>query len=658
MPAKAVRREAAALLGYLCVALVFAWPLPLHLADAMLGLPNGDAGVYVWNLWVFRHEIVSNHQLPFLTAEILALGPQVPLALHNYTTFANVLAFPLIPIFGVLQTFNLLVLASGVMSGYAMYFYVRARTGGDAGSAWVAGLLFGFSPFMSARAAEHFSLTLAAPLPIFAWLTYRLYSKPSKTLACAAGATVAWAFLCDVYYAVYCLLIAGFMACNTMLRVEARPTADRRAWSRALVDLAIVCLAGFIVGIVLRGGGQVDVLGIRVSFTRLYTPVLMLTLMIGVRIWMAVVVRSRIASIVPLMTHAPTAAVAALVCIAILSPLLSATASSVGQRGWISPSVMWRNSAPGVDLLAYFVPNPLNPLFGAASFDWVSGLPGGFNENVASLPWVALLTIVGAVLFTGYRPIKNWLIFTGLFALLALGPFITIGQHLTYIPTPWAVLRYLPIIGAARTPTRLTIVVVMALAMLLAMTLQHLRQRTKRPQLLTFAIGALLFLELLPAPRTLHSAEIPAVYRIVAADPRPIRVLSLPFGLRDGLTSRGNYSASSQFYQTFHEKRLVGGYVSRLPGGSVERYRRNLTMRVLLRLSEGSPVEPELYAVALAQSERNLRRVEIGYVVIDPKACSPDLIEFAHRVFRLTLVTQQDGLELYRTPLAPPITSP
>ena len=125
MPARALRREAAALFGYVCVALVFAWPLPLRLADAMLGLPNGDAGVYVWNLWVFRHEIVANHRLPFLTSEILALSPPVPLALHNYTTFANVLAFPLIPLFGVVKTFNVLVLASGVMSGYAMYFYAR-----------------------------------------------------------------------------------------------------------------------------------------------------------------------------------------------------------------------------------------------------------------------------------------------------------------------------------------------------------------------------------------------------------------------------------------------------------------------------------------------------------------------------------------------------
>ena len=620
----------------------------------MLGLPNGDAGVYVWNLWVFRHEIVANHRLPFLTSEILALGPPVPLALHNYTTFANILAFPLIPLLGVLKTFNVLVLASGVMSGYAMYFYARVRTG-DAVAAWMGGLLFGFSPFMSARAAEHFSLTLAAPLPIFGYLTYRIFSQPSLGLACAAGATVAWAFLCDVYYAVYCLLWMGLMAAYTLLTVETRPAEVGRAWPRALVDLAIVCLGGLIVGIILRGGGQVDVLGMRVSFTRLYTPVLMLTLMIGVRVWMAVSVRSKVTNAWPLLAHAPTVAVGVLVCAAILSPVLSATASSFGQRNWISPDVWWRSSAPGVDLLAYFAPNPLHPLFGSLSFGWLSGLPGGFNENVASVPWVALVTIVGAVLWAGFRPLKGWVVFTGVFAWLALGPFITVAQQLTYIPTPWALLRYLPIIGAARTPTRISILVMLCVSMLLAMAVHHLRSRSRHPRLLVAAIGALLMFELLPAPRTLHSAEIPEVYRIVAADPRPIRVLSLPFGLRDGISSRGNYSSSSQFYQTFHEKRLVGGYISRLPGGSVDRYRRNTTLRVLLRLSEGTPVEPELYQDALQNAERNLRRLDIGYVVIDPSQSAPELIAFAHRVFDLSLVTTSGGLELYRTPAAPPL---
>ena len=94
MPARDVRRHLAALVGYACVALLCAWPLPLHLFDALPGPRSGDTGVYVWNLWLFRHEIVAHHHYPFFTLEILSFAPRVPLALHNYTTFANVLAFP------------------------------------------------------------------------------------------------------------------------------------------------------------------------------------------------------------------------------------------------------------------------------------------------------------------------------------------------------------------------------------------------------------------------------------------------------------------------------------------------------------------------------------------------------------------------------------
>jgi hypothetical protein len=276
MPAKALGREAVALFGYVCVAVIFAWPLPVRMAEAMIGLPAGDAGVYVWNLWVFRHEIVQHHRLPFLTSEILALSDPVPLVLHNYTTFANLLAFSLIPVLGVLRTFNLLVMASGVLSGYAMYWYAKVRTG-DPAAAWVGGLLFGFSPFMSARGAEHFSLTLAAPIPIFTLLIYHLYGNPSRRLACAAGATVAWAFLCDTYYAVYCLMIAGFAATYSVFSVERQNAAVRRVWPRTVVNLAILCVGGLIVGMILRGGGRMDMLGFRVSFTRLYTPMLVLT---------------------------------------------------------------------------------------------------------------------------------------------------------------------------------------------------------------------------------------------------------------------------------------------------------------------------------------------------------------------------------------------
>jgi hypothetical protein len=654
MPATAWRREAAALFGYVCVACVFAWPLPLHLTQAMIGLPAGDAGVYVWNLWVFRHEIVENHRLPFLTSEILALSQPVPLALHNYTTFANLLAFPLIPLLGVVRTFNVLVIGSGVMTASAMYVYARKRTG-DPVAAWIGGLVFGFSPFMSARAGEHFSLTLAAPLPLFGWLMFRLYAQPSFKLASAAGATVAWAFLCDVYYGVYCLLIALWVAGYSIFSVERQTPTVRRIWPRALVDLAILCVAGLIVGIIVRGGGSMDIAGLRVSFTRLYTPVLLLTLLLVVRGWMTI--RPKVVTAWPAASFTPIAIVAAAICFAILAPVLTASGSLFAERQWINPPVWWRNSSPGVDLLAFLAPNPLNPVFGSLSKGWLASLPGGFNENVASVPWIALAAIVAAIIWFGFRPHKGWILFTLLFGSLALGPFVYVAQQLTYVPTLWAVLRYLPIIGAARMPTRLSVVVMLGVAMLTAMALERIRSQSRRPRLMTAAIAGLLLFELLPAPRVLNSTKIPSVYHLVGEDPRPVRVLSLPFSLRDGLGGMGDAFIPTQFYQTAHGKRLVGGYMSRLPARTLERYHQHPVFGVLLDLSERGEVSDERLSDAFDRAERTLERFDLGYVIINTSRASQELQDFAREAFNLTFVARDGPVELYRTPVAPPIES-
>jgi hypothetical protein len=655
MPARPAARLVAALLGYVCVALLFSWPLPLHLASVVPGSVGGDTGVYIWNLWLFRHEIIEHHNLPFLTLEILALTPSVPLVLHNYTTFANIIAFPLLPLIGTVATFNAILIGSGAFTAYAMYLFARARIH-DEGAAWIAGLMFGFSTFMSARVTEHFSLVLAAPLPIFALVLHRIAERPTLPRAFAAGGVVAWAFLCDQYYAVYCLLMALWLALHSVLTVQRKTSESRRLRWRALLDLALLCLAGLIIGIIIRGGGRVEVFGIRVSIRELYNPMFAFTVLAVVRLWIAI--RPRVAvTLPPLMPQVHVAGVAALGCLLVLGPLLYSAGTPFRDRTWLGPRVFWRSSPPGLDLLAFFVPNPMHPWFGPLSHDWLQSMPNGFAENVAAVPWIAIAIILIAVIRMRLPPPVGWLVFTGSFMLLSLGPFIRVGGHLTYVPAPWALLRYMPVIGAARMPTRMAVLMMFGVAMLTAIAVGHLRARSRRPVAMCLLIGAALLFELLPAPRALYSAEVPSVYHVIAKDPRPLRVMNLPFGLRDGLSSRGNFSAASQYHQTVHQKPLVGGYLSRLPRGEVDRYRRNQVMRVLLRLSEGTPVSDEMLAAAVEKSDRVLDRLQLGYVVVDTSIASPALIDFAKRIFRLTFVTADGPFELFRTPLAEPAPS-
>ncbi len=106
MPASPWRQSACALSAFVLVAVLQSWPLPVHLFTHLTGPPTGDTGVYVWNTWVFRHELVEGRRSPFYTDRIFSLDSRADLSLHNYTVFADVLSVPLQPVLGVVGAFN------------------------------------------------------------------------------------------------------------------------------------------------------------------------------------------------------------------------------------------------------------------------------------------------------------------------------------------------------------------------------------------------------------------------------------------------------------------------------------------------------------------------------------------------------------------------
>lgn len=658
-PVSRVNRTAqhlAVLAGYVCVALVFAWPLPLHLGTELPGPVTQDTGVYVWNLWVFRHEIVQHHHLPFATREIMSLAQPVPLALHNYTTIADILAFPILPVLGTVRTFNLLIICSGVLSAYAMFLFARRATG-DAASGWLAGLVFGFSPFMSARTSEHFSLVQTAPLVLFAFLLERLRTVRTVGLGGAIGATVAVAYLCDPYYAVYCALMAAFWLVASAIAIHDRdPRLTPSRGLRGGLNAAIVSLTALVIWIAAGGGRRFTLLGVPVSVTQLYTPVLLLTLAVVLRVW--ITLRARVTWTTPAaLPPIRVIAAAAMVCVALLAPVIGPVGTPSGERHWISPKVFWRSSAAGLDLLTLFTPNPMHPWFGTSLQGWLARLPHTPIENVASVPWSVIGLLVAAAWCSRAFVPRYWVAFTAFFASLSLGPFVHVGGQNLYLPTPWAVLRYVPVVGAARMPTRLAAVVMLGVALLLAFAIRDLKARVRRPGMLVAVASGLLMIELLPAPRTTYSAAVPDIFNVVAADPRPLSVLMLPFGLRDGLVSYGNASPRSQFFQTVHGKPIIGGYVSRLPSSDVAEYTRQRVTAALIDLSEGRTLTEDRRVAVVKRAHELLPELHIGYVVANRSRASEDLIQFAKDAFDLQSVATEGERTLFRTPLAAPLAA-
>jgi hypothetical protein len=110
-----------------------------------------------------------------------------------------------------------------------------------------------------------------------------------------------------------------------------------------------------------------------------------------------------------------------------------------------------------------------------------------------------------------------------------------------------------------------------------------------------------------------------------------------------------------QFFQTVHGKPIVGGYVSRLPTGSVSEYLSRRVTRALLDLCEGRSLTPERRAQVIRRAHEILPALNIGYVVVNrARGPSEELVQFAREAFDLTLVATEGERMLFRTPLAPP----
>jgi hypothetical protein len=224
----------------------------------------------------------------------------------------------------------------------------------------------------------------------------------------------------------------------------------------------------------------------------------------------------------------------------------------------------------------------------------------------------------------------------------------------THVPGPWAFLRYVPIVGLARTPGRFSVVLMLVVAILFAAALSWLVQRwPERRRSLILATTGLLFFELLPAPRPLYSAAIPRIYQYIADAPDDIRVLELPSGVRDGTKSVGNFSARTQFFQTAHGKRLIGGYLSRVSHRRVADVRRDPMVDALIWLSEGRAIDASRQRSLIEAGPSFIQRANVGFVVIDSGRTPDALRDFAVQAFALQLVDRDDVFELY-APAPPP----
>ena len=661
---------AIALAAYVLLACALTWPLPRHFQTHLLGDTSGDAGIYVWNLWIFRHELVEHGRLPVSTDHLFTYTDGLDFALHNYTPLAGLLGVPLMDWLGIVGTYNVILIASMAFSAWGVFLLAR-RLGLGSVYAWIAGAMFIASPVFAARASEHFSLITAAPLPLFVWALLRALETKRIRDAVLVGALVAVATYSDAYYGIYCAMAGAFVVAWMFVRVSQSERATWR-WLARVLETLIAAIGVLVVWRLLTGSTAVTLGEIHIGLQTLYTPVLALTCLSAARAWMHVRPRFRLHDpdhALPVLARRGVVAVA--VSIALLSPLIAGIAWRYAEDRLPESELHWRSSAPGVDLLGYVVPNPMHPWFGGMTRTWFA-TDKGFPEFVASFSLVAVAVIAAAAMMRALP--RMWIAFSAVFMLLSAGPFLHVAGINTLVPGPWAFLRYVPIVGMARSPSRFTVLAILGLSLLFAFALRalanwaDLKVGTTNGHAVTrvgwrkatagVAIAVALALELTPAPRGLFSAEVPEVYKLITAtDDEAGRVLELPTGVRDGTSSAGRVNASSQYFQTRHRRPLIGGYVSRVSKWRVRENRRSPMLGALLALSEGNTPAPDVLARAVGNRDRFLRRTCVRFVVVNKQHASHELRLFASDALKLTLLHEDETYQLL-TPLDPPSCDP
>jgi putative flippase GtrA len=258
---------------------------------------------------------------------------------------------------------------------------------------------------------------------------------------------------------------------------------------------------------------------------------------------------------------------------------------------------------------------------------------------------------------------RVWVAFTAAFACLSLGPFVYIGGMNTYLPAPWAVLRYAPILNLARSPSRFAVVAALGLSLLFAFAVQELwrRRSTGSARVWAVLVAVALAIEMLPAPRPLYAAVVPQIYDLVATtaqhpDEAP-RLLDLPTGVRDGTSSMGNFNPASPFFQTRHRRPVIGGYLSRVSKIRKLRNASDPMMWALTAISEGQPLSAERAENARVWRDTFLRRSCVRYVILDEDRAPAGMRDTAIDLLGLASVHRDGKYELF-TPKDPPSCDP
>lgn len=620
-----VSRDGIVLAVYLLLALVLTYPLVTHLTTH--GPGHGvDDPAQTWSLWWFNFAIFNLDTSPLYT-DYLFYPLGINLVAYTPTFLNGLISIPLQFVFGVVVAQNLIVFFSLVAGGYGTSLFVKeilSRFDAYPESsrrlaAAMAGAVYAFGAWhINYVVAGHFMLLSDEWIPYFALYLIRLNLKPWRN-GVLAGLFFVLAVWTELTFAPFLAILTALyfvyvILCDpsAMLRTgvkDLRPQREPPSTGRRgeLVEPSGQALPG-VYPKARRVQGN--------HRTSLAVNLIALGVFVGIGV----------------------------------SPLALNLFDDIQRYGYYLTSGVGRIQILSAEPISFFFPSAQHPLLGA----WSSSITNA-NTSYAFVGYaVLILASLGIYFHRAARAARFWMVAAILFALLMLGPALIVGGQITGIPLPFAPLRFIPFINANRYPVRFNVMMILALTPLVALGTAWL-MRTARGAIALSALTALLAFEQLVLPIPLSDLRVPTIFQTIGDAPGDFAVLDLPLGWRGSTSLQGKLEDRAEFYQTVHNKRVLGGITSRAPRFKFQYFLEAPVINSLIALETGGEIDEVRLAQDRIAAPKVLNFFNILYVDVQRTLTDPKVLDYVRDVFPLTEIYRDETRIVYR--VARPVPS-
>jgi hypothetical protein len=269
---------------------------------------------------------------------------------------------------------------------------------------------------------------------------------------------------------------------------------------------------------------------------------------------------------------------------------------------------LWYVSEHSADLLAFLSPPPLHPLFASSIY---TRFTANVVEATVFVGFTCMALSVYAVVKQRTAKVLLWALIGLAFSMLSLGPELKIaGVTVSTLPYRFVVYPLL----SFYIPSRFAFMYLTCVSLLAGYgTLYFLRlfKQNTRVVVTTLLCGLVLF-EVLMIPYPLAGTEVPSFYQGLREDQTFYAVLEVPISPSPVPIQRHLY------YQTVHEKALVGGWVSRPPPYAIETLQGNPLVQKLIDLHEGRETHP----INVSASIYRLTNQGVRYIIVHTELLS------------------------------------